>query len=132
MSGCLGAIAIPATSFLFLLRLWTLSPRYNLVMVFLIALWLGLLGSSWIIPSTIEMAHIGPTHFCITTTIHIATVSIMPVLNTAFVTFAFLAVSWNLFQASYVPASWTTRINGVPGKLKVSYIMLTGGQPYYL
>lgn len=132
--GCCIAIATPATAFLFLLRIRAVFWDYRIVVVLFCVLWLGILGTGWIVPFSIRASNIGPTNYCIDTDIESIS-SIVVMVNTAYDTLVFFAISWYMFRMTYTEGSCISRLRNLfrgTDNCKISDMLLRSGQLYYL
>ncbi|TDL22014.1 hypothetical protein BD410DRAFT_771023 [Rickenella mellea] len=131
--GACFAVAVPATSFLFFLRVRAVFNTSPWVVRFFAVIWLATLGGSITVPFAIQGGHIGPTQHCINTAVKPFS-SAGIIISTCSDTMVFLAISWKLLT--------TARDDSLNGKMKsffsgeglphISRILIQGGQLYYL
>ncbi|TDL22010.1 hypothetical protein BD410DRAFT_789098 [Rickenella mellea] len=131
--GACSAVAIPATSFLFFLRVRAIFNASPWVVRFFAVIWIATLGGSVTVPFAIQGGHIGPTQHCIDTAVKSFS-SAGIIILTCNDTMVFLAISWRMLT--------TARDDSLNGKMKsffsgeglphISRILMQGGQLYYM
>ncbi|KAJ7661575.1 hypothetical protein DFH06DRAFT_1043523 [Mycena polygramma] len=126
--------AVPTTSGLFFLRARAIYNRNPYFVAFISILWLSVLATSALIPSAITAGTIGPTKYCLNVSAHpyAGAVGVAPLVHDTFIS---LAISWRLFQNSYVDRGFKGNARAfltgesLPGFSKA---ILQDGQLYYL
>ncbi|KAH7872215.1 uncharacterized protein C8R40DRAFT_1205205, partial [Lentinula edodes] len=145
--GCCFAVAVPATSLLFFLRVRAIFNGDTVAVIFFGSLWLATLGGSITVPFAINAsakpvlymfcrcgAHIGPTNHCINTGVKPFS-SVGIIISTVNDTLIFIAISWRLLEATTYDDSWKGRLRSfIKGKglPAFSQSLLQSGQEYYL
>jgi len=128
------SIAIPASSFLFLLRVRAVF-KFNPAIQWLFSfLWLGVLGSALTLPFALHGAHIGPTSYCIDSGVR-SFGSAGMIASTIFDSLVFLAISWKL-TSDWMQGLTVREKAGIffGGKALPAFSrgLLQSGQIYYL
>lgn len=127
-------IAIPASSFLFLLRVRAVFAAEPVIQRFFSVLWLGVLGSALTFPFALHGAHIGPTKYCINTNTQ-SFASVGQIGATIYDSLVFLAISWRLSSDSMEGSTPRERMGAFFGGKALPALsrgLLQGGQVYYL
>jgi hypothetical protein len=124
--------AIPPTAFLFFLRVRAVYPRNRLVISAFGLLWLGVFGSSFVVPLKVaEGIHIGTTNQCILT--QVSRIAVAPVAaNMALNLLVFVAVPWRLAVIHQSTKSRFWRFFKGEGMSPMSSMVIKSGQLYYL
>ena len=128
------SLAIPASSFLFLLRVRAVFGSERLVQFMFSFLWLGVLGSALTLPFALHGAHIGPTEYCLDANVK-AFGSAGMVASTIYDTLVFLAISWKLSTDSMTGSTFGNKVKlffGGRALPTLSRGLLQSGQVYYL
>ncbi|KAH7910528.1 hypothetical protein BJ138DRAFT_1008626 [Hygrophoropsis aurantiaca] len=124
----------PSTSALFFFRVRAVFIHSRAAIVFFALLWLSVLGSSFVVPFTIQNQHIGNTGRCINTDVN--NVAAAPTaFNTLYATLVFFAISFKLMSITVIDSpTWKDRIryfirgDGLP---RFSKLLFQSGQQYY-
>ncbi|KAJ6620414.1 hypothetical protein B0H10DRAFT_1791708 [Mycena sp. CBHHK59/15] len=127
------AVAVPATASLFFFRIAAVFHANKPVVIFFMLAWLATLGSSIIVPFSLEGKHIAATARCINASVK-PFAAAGTVANACTDTLVFLALSWRL--------TYNTPAHGLVGRSKsmvsgsglpkFSRALLQNGQLYYL
>ncbi|KAJ7872329.1 hypothetical protein B0H14DRAFT_2502758 [Mycena olivaceomarginata] len=132
--GSMYAAAVPMTSLLFFLRARAIFNRNTYFVCFLFCAWLSVLGTAILVPIAVKGGNLGPTDFCLTVsaTKYVGGTGVTTTLHD---TLIFLAISWRLFQNSYVDRGFKANLRAfVTGQYlpQFSRAVLQDGQLYYL
>lgn len=128
------SIAIPASSFLFLLRVRAVFGTEPVIQWLFSFLWLGVLGSALTLPFALHGAHIGPTNYCIDSGVR-SFGSAGMVASTIYDSLVFLAISWKLSSNAMQGLTFREKANiflGGKALPALSRGLLQSGQIYYL
>lgn len=129
------AVAIPATSYLFLLRVCAVFSRDRVLSWGFRILWVVVLGASLTAPFAITGVHIGNTMYCMDMLVqpYISSGIIASTIND---TIVFLAISWRLLDNPAVRNSFGDRLRAFMGRQTalpfLSKGLLHSGQSYYM
>jgi len=119
---------------MFFLRVKAIYVDSKIVTVCFGLLWLAIFGSLFSIPFDTTATHIGPTKRCIIITVNYH--SVIPlILQSAFDTFIFIAISFRIASYSMVGDTFVARIKSLfrgRGLPHLSRSIIQGGQLYYL
>lgn len=128
------AVAVPATSMLFFLRVRAVFNHNKYIVALFTVLWLATVGGSITVPFAISGGHIGPTDHCINTAVKPFS-SAGVIISTVNDTLVFIFISWRLLESAPLEGALTHRaklfLRGahLPA---FSRTLLQGGQEYYL
>lgn len=128
------SIAIPASTFLFLLRVRAVFRTEPAIQWLFSFLWLGVLGSALTLPFALHGAHIGPTNYCIDSGVR-SFGSAGMVASTIYDSLVFLAISWKLSNNAMQGLTFREKANiffGGKALPALSRGLLQSGQIYYL
>lgn len=132
------ALAIPATSLLFLLRIAAVFSGNRIVISFFTFAWLGVLACAISLPFSLIGSHIGPTRNCIISNVK-AFSSAGMIASTIFDSFVFFAISWRLVRTPDIQnnsglqeKARTFCSGGTFPSSSLSMSLLRSGQVYYL
>lgn len=130
------ALAIPATSLLFLLRVAAVFSGNRIVISFFTFAWL--LACAISLPFSLIGSHMGPTHNCIISNVK-AFSSAGMIASTIFDSFVFFAISWRLVRTPDIKSNSglqekarTFCSGGTFPSSSLSMSLLRSGQVYYL
>ncbi|KAF8893057.1 hypothetical protein BD779DRAFT_1798427 [Infundibulicybe gibba] len=126
-------LAISSTSFLFFLRARAIFDRRTLPVAVFFTSWLGVFGSTLIVPFAIDGEHIGTTQYCINTAVKPFSSAAIAIssINDALV---LVAVSWRITISMTSEETFRGRVNvllGRGGLPALSQAVLQAGQQYY-
>ncbi|KAH7910122.1 hypothetical protein BJ138DRAFT_1009500 [Hygrophoropsis aurantiaca] len=126
--------ASPSTSALFFFRVRAVFDRSKIVIACFAIMWLGVLGSSFLVPFAIQAQHIGNTQRCINSSVK--NWAGTPIItNTIYATLVFLAISLKLMSMTMIDSPTGSdrvksfiRGDGLP---RFSRLLFKSGQQYY-
>ncbi|KAF9471757.1 hypothetical protein BDN70DRAFT_887762 [Pholiota conissans] len=127
-------VSLGFSALLFFIRLRAIYNRDRLVVAFFFILWLGLLGTTMIVPITILGANIGPTKYCIDADVPNAVYAaiLSPLIHD---TLVFIAITYRLVKNAHMEMGFK---DGVAVAISGKYLpvftrgLLKDGQKYYL
>ncbi|KZP17633.1 hypothetical protein FIBSPDRAFT_1046656 [Athelia psychrophila] len=133
VSAGLWEVAMPATAFLFLLRVRAVFHDSKPTRIFFGVFWVAVLGTSTLKIVSIVSARPSPFGCILTSRSSAAIAAIVPAV---FDTFVFLAISWRIvFRAAAIGTTLRARLQGFfsgRGLKVLQKAILHGGQAYYL
>ncbi|KAF9471347.1 hypothetical protein BDN70DRAFT_888251 [Pholiota conissans] len=127
-------VSLGLSALLFFIRLRAIYNRDRIVVAFFFLLWLGLLGTTMIVPITILGGNIGPTQYCIDEDVPNAVYAaiISPLVHD---TLVFIAITYRLVRNAHLE---TGLKDGMAVAFSGEYLpafskgLLKDGQKYYL
>ncbi|KAJ3551972.1 hypothetical protein NM688_g4405 [Phlebia brevispora] len=132
--GVIGAIAVPANSFLMYLRVRAVYNHSMVIKTIFGICWLGVLGGSLTAPFSLKGAHIGTTKRCIDSSIKAygAAGLLAAAIND---TLIFLAITYHLLTSHLTTDAWSDRLRSFvrgEGLHRMPKLLLQTGQLYYM
>lgn len=126
-------VAMPASSFLFYMRLRAIFYHNRIVQVIFAVLWLSVLGAAATVPFALKGQHIGPTQYCVNSEVqsYVSASAIASAIND---TLVLLAISYKLFKNNDTYSTWREIDLSVfrgTGLNMISKTLYQGGLIYY-
>jgi hypothetical protein len=132
---CSFLFALPGTAALFFFRVRAVYDRSKVVTVIFGILWLATLGAAIALPFSVKGKHVGPTDYCLLSSVAPVTAAAAGIINTFNDTLVFLAISWRIARHNATGETWGEYLRSFykgDGLPRLSKILLQSGQAYYL
>ena len=127
-------MSLSFSALLFFLRLRAIYNRNRIIVACYFVLWLGLVGTTILIPIVISGASIGPTKYCVDADVPNSSYAAIfaPLIHD---TLVFVAISWRLTQNAHMELNFKEGFKiAAFGKYLPAFTqsLLKDGQRYYL